>query len=243
MNANQSIFTLDNFEGPLSFLLHLVQKNEIDIYEIPVKKIIMQYTQAKVNPDEDINLEAGAEFIGITSFLLWYKSKMLLPKHEQTLMIEPEQEEDPNFEIIHHLIDYCRFKDAAKELSGLESRQEGLFTRGIDIPEIKKPFGIEHLSLQDLAILFQGVMSRIAHQKGVIHEEEWKISDKISLIKTLLNEVKKVQFEILFASSNSRIELIVIFLAILEMMKLGALHIVREIETGTITVIGGNSDG
>lgn len=220
------IFALENFEGPLDFLLHLIQKSELDIYDIPLHQITEQYLmklQELISPVVD----SGAEFIGTTASLLLLKSKMLLPKHEQTLSGE-EEEPDPRFEIIHQLIEYCRFKEAAKELAELELRQSAFFSRGIDDLEPKKPLGIEHLSMHDLASLFQQVLAKAASNKGIVQEEVWKVSDKMLLIRKLLLEIQKVQFDALFLTSQSRDELIVTFLALLELMKLGELKVIKD---------------
>lgn len=222
----KDIFSLENFEGPLDFLLHLVQKNEMDIYEIPIQRIMEQYL-AKLKESNEPNVETGAEFIGAASLLMWIKSRMLLPKHEQPL--DPEMELDPRFEIIHQLIEYNRFKEAAKELSEREQRQNAFFGRGIDgPPEIKKPLGIEHLTLQDLAMIFQDILSKAEGNRGVIDEEIWRVGDKIKLIRSMLNACEKIGLDDIFSAGKSRDELIVTFLGVLELMKLGELKIIKD---------------
>lgn len=219
-------FSLENFEGPLDFLLHLVQKNEMDIYEIPIQRIMEQYL-AKLKESDEPDVETGAEFIGTASLLMWIKSRMLLPRHEQPL--DPDMELDPRFEIIHQLIEYNQFKEAAKELSEREQRQNAFFGRGVDGPaEVKKPLGIEHLTLQDLATLFQDILSKSNANRGVIEEEVWRVGDKIKLIRSMLKEFEKIGLECLFTPEKSRDELIVTFLAVLELMKLGELKIIRD---------------
>ncbi len=219
------IFRLHNFEGPLDFLVHLVQKNEIDIYEVFLREVCMQYKQKAA---EHSDLDEGAEFVGNTSFLLWLKSKTLLPKHEQTEDSEPS-DPDPQFEIIHQLLDYCRFKQAAKELSQLESKQSLFYARGSDaIPDVKKPLGIEHLSLEDLASLFQKIVAKAAVEPKCIEEENWRVQDKITLIRHLLKDQQKIAFEVLFTAEMSRGELIVTFLAMLELIKMGVLKAIRD---------------
>lgn len=219
-------FSLENFEGPIDFLLYLVQKNEMDIYEVPIQSIMEQYL-TKLRASNEPNVETGAEFIGAASLLMWIKSRMLLPKHEQPL--DPEMELDPRFEIIHQLIEYNRFKEAAKELSEREQRQNAFFGRGISgPPEVKKPLGIEHLTLQDLALIFQDILSKAENKLGVIDEEVWRVGDKIKWIRSMLNEFEKIGLERLFSTEKSRDELIVTFLAILELMKLGELKIVKD---------------
>lgn len=235
MKPELDVFTLDNFEGPLDFLLHLIQKSEIDIYSVHIQEIVDQF-MSRMREDSELCVDSGAEFIAMASTLLLLKSKMLLPKHEQS--VNPEDEQlDPRFEIIHKLIEYCRFKEAAKELSERERVQGAYYYRGSDIPEIKKPLGVEHLTLDDLAVLFKQIVAKAETQKGVIHEEEWRVADKIKLIRQQLKGPKKIGFEFLFSPERSRVELIVTFLAVLELMKMGEIKVVREIETQQVMII------
>lgn len=230
------IFALDNFEGPLEFLLHLIQKNEIDIYDVSIKRITDQYL-AKLQEFTEYNVDIGAEFIGSAASLLLMKSKSLLPKHEQQMEIQEDSEPDPRFEIIHQLIEYCRFKDLAKTLSEREAGQGAFFGRGVDTPEPKKFLGIEHLSISDLASLFQQVLAKASPRKGNIHEDEWRVSDKIAHIRTLGNEIRKIPFATLFTAEQSKEELIVTFLAILELMKMGEVRMIRENATHEVFIL------
>ncbi|HRD55589.1 MAG TPA: segregation/condensation protein A [Parachlamydiaceae bacterium] len=219
-------FTLENFEGPLEFLLYLVQNQEMDIYEIPIQKIMEQYLEKKTK-EGAYDVDKGAEFIGMASLLLFIKSRTLLPKHEQPL--DENEELDPRFTIIHKLLDYCKFKDAAKELSNREDTASSFFGRGCLEPfETKKTLGIEHLTLQDLASLFKGIMSKHEGKKGLIKEEVWLVSDKIQLIRQKLKEEAEIKFEFLFNPELSRDELIVTFLAVLELMKLGTIQVIKD---------------
>lgn len=228
-------FTLPHFEGTLDFLLCLLQKEEIDIYDVSVEEIIRQFVSGFVSSDP-AGIDRGAEFIGSASYLIWLKSKMLLPE-DQTVS-EPEEEiDDPRFEIIHHLVDYCRFKRAGQELARQQDKQRQLYFRGIDTFEPKKLPGIDHLSLEDLSLLFQGMIERAAQHTGSIEEENWQIADKISVIRKRLSGQKSFDFADLFHASQTRSELIVIFLAILELMKSGDLSIVRKEHDSTLTVV------
>ncbi|MCE5318033.1 MAG: segregation/condensation protein A [Parachlamydia sp.] len=216
-------FVLDNFEGPIDYLLHLIQQEEIPIHEVILSNLTTQFL-AKFD-EQPLEIDSGAEFIGTTAFLIWLKSKTLLPKHEQAVTGE-EEEGDPRFAIIHQLLDYCRFKDAAKSLEQREVHQNAYYARGLESAEVKKNLGIEHLTLQDLASMFQQILSK-AEVKGSIEEEEWKVSDKIDAISRLLENCLQIPFEQLFTESLCRLELIVTFLALLEMMKRGSVRVVR----------------
>lgn len=235
MIAKQDHFSLDNFEGTLDFLLCLIQKDEIDIYDVRIQDLIQQFIQ-KFSDFENEGLEKGAEFIGTAAYLVWLKSKTLLPSHEQETAGPEEVFEDPNFEIIHHLIDYCRFKQAAKELTSRQDRQQGCYFRGIDAPEWKKPLGIDHISLEELSQLFKEMMVRAEQTKPQIQEENFRVGDKIRLIRRWLLESISFPLSILLSAEKSRPELIVIFLAVLELMKTGELIVGREQSTGKLVV-------
>lgn len=216
------IVTLKVFEGPFDFLVHLIQKNEIDVTTISLHEIIDQYLLK-----DESSLDSGAEFIGTAASLLWLKSKFLLPQTEQ--MESPEDLAlDSKFDIVNQLVDYCRFKQAAKELSHLEHQQSAFYSRGYEAIDLKKNLGIEHISLHDLASLFQQVLSRTKDVQGNVQDEDWKVSDKISFLRETLCNRGPLLFYELFMDEMPRIELIVLFLAVLELMKLGEIRVTRN---------------
>lgn len=226
---NHDHFALANFEGPLDFLLYLIQKDEVDIFEIPIQELIHQFVQ------QDKEFEKGAEFIGIAAYLVWLKSKTLLPQQESPSNVE-EEVEDPRFEIIHHLIDYCRFKQAGKDLALLQEKQQACYFRGTDVPDWKKPLGIDHISLEELSQLFKTMMSRAAQLPEQIQEENWRVSDKIRFIRQRLEKQSSFPLTLLLSAQQSRLEMIVIFLAILELMKNGELGVGREEISATLLI-------
>lgn len=228
-------FNIDNFEGPLDLLWQLIQRNEIDIYEVSLHHITKQYVE-KVQELAKCDLDQGAEFIASTAALLWLKSKTLLPKSEQQEP-SPEDEYDPRFEVIHQLIDYCRFRQAAKDLAEREQQQSSFYVRGIEESEIRKNLGIAHLSLDDLAVMFRNVLSKAQTHKGTIYEEEWQVGDKIVFIRTLLMKQVSIPFGQLFTSERSREELIVTFLALLELMKTGEARLTKDMSTKVISIV------
>lgn len=223
---------LENFEGPLEFLLYLVQKNELDIYDVRLRKIVDQFIEEIKSPDIDL----GAEFVGTLASLLWLKSKMLLPKHEQVGQ-EDEDGPDPHFDVIHQLIDYCQFKEAGQALVVREKEQNAFFPRGVsgDV-DVKKPLGIEHLCLEDLASLFQDVLVKCEANKGKVHEEHFRVSDKIRYIRRILKNGNNIYFGQLFTPEKCKDELIVTFLAILELMKIGEAFIYKDLTTQQILI-------
>lgn len=235
MILKEEHFALDNFEGTLDFLLCLIQKEEIDIYDVPIQNLIHQFIEKFIGREND-EFDQGSEFIGTAAYLIWLKSKTLLPSHEQEQEGMQESVEDPHFEVIHHLLEYCRFKQAAKELASRQDQQQGCYFRGTDIPEWKKPLGIDHVSLDELSQLFRDMMAKAALAKPFIEEESWRVSDKIRLIRKLLQESFSFPFAMLFSSDKTRGEIIVIFLAVLELMKSGDLAVGKEQASGTLVV-------
>ncbi len=222
----QERFVLDNFEGSIDFLLNLIQQDEIQIHEVNLRSLTSQFL-VLFDQEAPPEIDSGAEFVGTAAFLLWLKSKTLLPQHEQSENLE-ENESDPRFAIIHQLLDYCRFKEAAKALEEREVNQSAYYLRGHESQEAKRHSGLEHLSLDDLASLFKTILAKAEKEKGSIAEEEWKVSDKVEAICRQLEELPQLPFEQLFRVTMSRLELIVTFLALLELMKRGALRVVRH---------------
>lgn len=231
MTRERLFYTLDNFEGPIPLLLQLVQKSEIDISEIFLHLLTGQFPEKS-----DERVDEGAEFISVISMLLWLKSRALLPEEEAPPIILEDEESSP-LSLIPHLIEYCRFKEISKELNEREYQQSAFFSRGnnlLDDPLVKKPLGIEHVSLEDFGQLFQQVLRKAQSRIGVIHEEIWRVADMIALLRAKLSANKRVPFEELFPISNFKEELIVTFLAILELMKQGELKIIKETKTQEI---------
>jgi segregation and condensation protein A len=223
---NPNTISLESFEGSFDVLIHLIQKNEIEAASISLYEIILQFIE-KQNSISNFDLDFGAEFISPAASLLLLKSQSLLPQNE-LLLNSDETVEDPHFDIIHHLLDYCRFKQAAKELIQLENYQSNFYPRGNDFFEPKKPNGIEHVSLEELASIFKSVIQRAKTSQGNIVDEPWKISDKLLYIRELLEQKNNFSFSALFLPSMCKRELIVIFLAILELMKSGEVSIIND---------------
>lgn len=225
-------YSLNHFHGSLDLLWQLIQNGELDILELNVRELVDQFLTAD---PVDEPLDQGSEFIHWSSHFLLQKSKALLPAYEQ----KPEEEEevDPRFEVIHKLVEYCRFKQAARGLVELESQQPGFFFRGgVDGTTPQKPLGVEHLSLSDLALLFQQIAAKAVTNTRIIQEEVWKVSDKITLITRRIQAEHEISFFDLFSSRLVKEELIVIFLAVLELMKMGKIVVLKVTESQQIVI-------
>lgn len=223
---HRHVYAHEGFEGPLDFLICLLQKGEVDIQDISIQSLVQQFY--RLFSQDKNRIESGAEFLAYAAQLIWMKSASLLPT-ESAFTEEIPIEEDPRFEIIHHLIDYCRFKQVAKELAERQERESACFTRGVEIPEIKKPLGIDHITLEELASLFQEAMKKKpAVTLSEIQEEEWRVKDKIDELQRSLARGDFLLFPSCFENMRSRGEMIALFLAILELVKIGELTLKRE---------------
>lgn len=232
---DQDVYKLTEFSGSLEVLLLLVQKQEMDICSISLKEVLDQFLE-KAQKEFEGKIDKGSEFISSAAALIYMKSKNLLPRHEQQTEEEELELEDPNFSIIHHLVDYCRFKDIAKELSE-KGNAHLSYSRGAEeVAAVKKGMGIAHLSLTDLAELFQQAINKLASQTRIVEEEVWRVGDKIKFLRNLIKKDKKIPFMEFLTQSRSKDELIVTFLAVLELMKLGELLVYKEENTIILSI-------
>lgn len=212
--------TLPEFSGPLEVLTTLVQRKEIEVDTLEIRQILAQLI-AQLQHDAD-KLMLPIESIGLTGLLILLKSRALLPPDPN----DTEEELIKIFDVntLDQLLHYYQFKEAAQELSAFEEREPDSFSRPIlPLETQERPSGIEHLSLEGFASLFHEVLKKAKETKGKITEEEWKVSDKIRALRFTLKETPELDFSALFHSELSKMELIVIFLAVLELMKLGEL--------------------
>jgi len=214
-------FSLDNFEGSLELLLYLIQKEEVDVCDVAIQELTKQLMQSL----EDSAVETNAELMGLAATLLLMKSQKLLPDEE----VEGEGlEEDPRVEMIEKLIEYCRFRDAASTLLSREQEQKAYFPRAAPLFRKELGPGLEEVKLDHLKQVILDVIQRAEKKPRFIQDEEWQVAPKISWFQNELKSRKKIPFDEVFSEEKCRGELIVSFLALLEMMKLQELLIVRE---------------
>ncbi|MBI4974342.1 MAG: segregation/condensation protein A [Candidatus Omnitrophica bacterium] len=210
---------LEVFEGPLDLLLYLIKKEEIDIYDIPIAKITDQYLEY-LEFMKLLDLNIAGEFLVMAATLMHIKSRMLLPPDQAA----PEEEEkDPRAELVKRLLEYKKFKEAAAELSHMESKQKHFFAR-ISLDKDKVPVTSDDFfeaSLFDLITAFTKVLKDIP--KDIFHEvikDEYTVSEKIHDILHLLVEKTAINFGDLFKVAKSKMEIITTFLAVLELIRL-----------------------
>ncbi|HEY4708234.1 MAG TPA: segregation/condensation protein A [Thermodesulfobacteriota bacterium] len=212
---------LDIFEGPLDLLLHLIKKNEVDIYDIPIASVTEQYLEY-IEIMKEMNLEFAGEFLVMAATLVHIKSKMLLPVDEEAA---PEEEEgiDPREELVRKLLEYQRYREAAKELSEKNLLGRDVFARGSEEPleELEEGAGFVNVSVFDLMEAIKGILERAPKERTLeLTSERFKIADKINDVMEYLGRTKSAPFTSLFPEGATKGEIVVTFLAILELAKL-----------------------
>jgi segregation and condensation protein A len=227
---------LDIFEGPLDLLLYLIKKDELDIHTISIERITRQYLDY-INTFKLLNIDLASEFIVMAANLMYIKSRSLLPKVEQPPDEEAE-EDDPRWELIRQLIEYKKFKDAAGFLSLREVEQEGRFAHQPDLPDAPPDDSapLAEVSIFDLIRAFQNVLKRFeeSHDFGDIIDDRYTVADKMDLLLSRCQPGESFRFDDLFAEATTKAEVIVTFLALLELMKLNQFlvrqnHLLAEI--------------
>lgn len=228
---------LNVFEGPLDLLLHLIEKNKVDIYDIPISEITEQYL-TYIRQMEEEDLDVMSEFLVMAAALLRIKAKMLLPARE-----EDEEEGDPREELVRRLLEYKIYKYASKELKAREYEAEKTFFKERAVPEevlkYRQPVDIREITrdvtMEDLNRIFQFVMRKredkidpIRSKFGEIKQEEIKLEDKMGEVEYLVLSKRRLSFRELLEGQVSKEQVVVTFLSILELMKVGKIRAVQE---------------
>jgi segregation and condensation protein A len=211
------------FEGPLDLLLYLIKKEEVDIYEVNLTKLATQFIDY-IEMMREFDLEVAGEFLVMASTLMYIKSRELLPVDLRTETDGEDEGEDPRWELIRQLVAYKKFKDAAAQLQTLEARQEGVFPRVPGKLEFADdaPAPRPDVSIFDLLNAVNGVLKRFSTREDLrdIFEDKWTVSEKIEFIVRILAERGRALFSELFEGVTSRTEIVVTFLALLELIRL-----------------------
>lgn len=234
------------FEGPMDLLLNLIEKNKIDIYDIPIARITDQYMDC-LKEMETEDMEQTSQFLLMAATLMDIKLKLLLPKKEK----EEEEQEDPREELLQRLLEYKKYKAIAKKLEELGVRAGNVIVR----PELL-PREVEHyrprvgteellkdLTLSKLETVFETVLRRkeertdpIRSHFGTILKEEISVSEQMESVSRIVQQRRRCNFRQLLEKQQNKIHVIVTFLAILELMKLGKISIRQEESFGEISV-------
>ena len=219
-------YHLSAFDGPLDLLLHLISKNKVSIYDIPIAEILEQY-DAALEQMEIRDLELESEFVAMSAQLLYIKSKMLLPRHDTQ-----EEEEDPRATLVQMLLEYQKFK----EVSGLLSRKfevgRDIYVKEPECIESDKTYRFSH-NKTDLSDAILKMLDRaestlpppVSNFTGIVGREVFSVSAKVAFILKKLLNAGKVKFKSLFSKVSSRSEVVATFLAVLELCKTGKIQL------------------
>src|SRR5918994_515056 len=227
---------LQNFEGPLDLLLHLIRKHEVSIYDIPIALITEQYLQY-LDLMQEMNLDMAGEFLVMAATLIHIKSRMLLPRPDPA---QEEVEEDPREALMRRLLEHQKFKAAAELLHERETVRSAQWTRADGpIAEIagEAPEPEIEVDLFSLISAFRAVVERAKQRPAVyLPGEQIPIEDRIEQLLAKLSETEACGFEDLFADMQSRAGMIVTFLALLEMIRLKTVRVFQQGNFGPIRV-------
>lgn len=233
----QLSFKVEAFEGPLDLLLKLISKNKVNIFDIPVAQILDQYMEA-IEDMKRVDMEVASEFVSMASYLLYIKSRMLLPQHE-------EEEEDPRETLVRMLLEYQRYKAVAQDLTQMYS--------GVPLRATRKPLEIEFEeeayskkhSCDELAMAYQHILRKIRHRmpppvhafKGIVGTTWTTISSRVVNLLRRLIKKKEMPLNEAFDTARSRSDIVATFLAVLELMSNKRIKV--EGDKDTISIISG----
>lgn len=232
-------YKLEGFEGPLDLLLHLISKNKVSIYDIPISEITDQYLEA-IDGIEDADIDNASEFIVMAAQLLYIKSRMLLPREEE------EEEEDPREELAQRLLEYQRYKEASQELRKHEFWSKYMVFKETEKIDFPIPEYNVHHDVHDLIDAFDVIMQRKIRKKkpekkaflGIVGREKVSVEDMAKKVEGLLKRSRRLNFSSLFREEDSKPEMIATFLAVLEMIKLSKISAEYDDEAGEFIITG-----
>lgn len=228
-------FRLENFEGPLDLLLHLIRKNELDICAIHLTEITSQYLSL-IDQVQHLNLDVAGEFLVMAATLTHIKSRMLLPPAEDEAS-EEEEDGDPRAELVRRLLEYQKYKDAAGTLEQREQLGREFFARKFPSPDLQEPDAgeLEAVGIYELAAAFQSLLKEAP--AAYVHEVEMErlsVADRVNAVLDLLALRRTLGFMEIFTERPDRHELIVSFLAMLELVKMRRVKLMQDVRFGTI---------
>jgi segregation and condensation protein A len=220
MNQTNYHIELPVFEGPLDLLLYLIHKNEVDIFDIPIAQITHEYL-IYLGKLKTLNIDLASEFILMAATLTVIKSKLLLPPQADE---EDEFEAvDPRKELVEQLLEYKKYKNAGLMLESFHRLDRDLFKRPSLVEASEEIIGRKiDISLFDLVSAFQEIVNKVKAREGItLDAERYTIQEAIDSISAALNQNRRQYFEDLFQGAKNRLEMIVLFLALLEIIKMG----------------------
>lgn len=235
---------LSVFEGPFDLLFHLIEKNEVDIYDIPISLITEQYLEY-IESMQRFDLEIASEFLVMAANLISIKARMLLPKPPKIDEADLELEEDPRDALVEKLLEYKKFKLVSEYLKDRESSMSVIYTRPNEEEMFSHLFSeenpLEGITLDSLMNALQEVLERATEKEvtGIVARDEVTIKDKMKeVMRRLFFQQEGLAFKELFRPQSTRIEIIVTFMAILELIKLGKIRAYQSKSFGELMIYG-----
>jgi segregation and condensation protein A len=226
--ANAYRVALPAFEGPLDLLLHRIQKHELDILNIPIGFVTEKYVDY-IMMMQELNIDLASEYLVMAATLAHIKSRTLLPTPPAEPEDGAEEEEDPRAELVRRLLEYQKYKLAAEQLGGRSLTGRDVFTRGVAEPVDEGPAALAPVPLFKLLDAFASVLKRVHRtQEHHIDFERISITERINQLSDVLRARPSVAFDELFAADRTRADVIVTFLALLEMTRLRLTRISQE---------------
>lgn len=242
VNEPYTIKLQDIFEGPMDLLVHLIKKNEVDIYDIPIAFItekFLEYLEWMKSLDVDI----AGDFLVMAATLAHIKSRMLLPSRNEGA--DTDEDDDPRKEITGPLIEYMQMKSVAEKLARQPILEEDVFSRNIERYNLIKDPSEEPLQVDLTSLLstYRSLLDRIADQKGLrITFEGISVKEKMTELIDIIKEKGAVAFDSLLSDTPDRIEIILTFLAILEIVKLNMVRLIQSGPYGNLRLIHRKAD-
>ncbi len=227
---------LEVFEGPLDLLLYLIKKDELEICDIEINRITTQYIEY-LGLMQMLDLNIAGEFIVMAATLMMVKSRMLLPVEERPEI--EEEEADPRWDLVRQLLEYKKFKDAARHLDSLSLAKENMFSRGGDVAvfEPEPGLGLDEVSLFDLISALNDALKRISQVEfGTIIDDPFTVADKIEDLLTRTRAGLRFNLSHIFGQAVTRNEITCTFLALLELIRLHQIRVRQNNEFGDIEI-------
>ncbi len=233
---------IDIFEGPFDLLFHLIEKEEVDIYDIPIAKITDQYLNY-IKQLKTLDLEVASEFLVLAATLLEIKSKMLLPQKKKISNEAKAEDIDPRFELVERLLEYKMFKEIAEILKEKEKHRKKLFSgNNKQMEQIyeRTNHPLKNVSISTLIDIFNSLQKKAKHNQNnvkVVQKEKITISKQIKHIIKKLTPRKILNFDELFVKKPTKLEKIVTFLAVLELIKKEKIVVYQKKNCGKIKIL------
>jgi len=225
---------LEIFEGPMDLLLHLIRKNKVDIYDIPIALIMDQYLKY-LDMMRSLNIDVAGDFLEMAATLAYIKSRMLVPRVGSE---EEDEEEDPRLELVRPLLEYVKIKEAAQTLAGSLQLDRDVYVRNIPTEELWGMEGSEEIAEVGLFALVNALHEVLKRAEPgdfmEVSAETMRLKDRISQLMEILSGVSSITFHELFEGKARKMEMILTFLAILELVRLQMVRAFQHQPSGII---------